>query len=322
MKKFLLMLLVMALCVAQGAGLAQGAVAQGDVVPAQGDAVGGARFTDALGNDVVLSETPKRVVALLGSFAEAYTLAGGTLVGTTEDAVSERALPLGEGVQIIGKTQSPNLELILALEPDFVILSAETKEHRGIGDKLAQMGVACAYFSVTRWADYLDMCDKLCRVTGRPDLYEAQVAQVKKPIEEILARAKANPNYGKKTALLLRAFSTGVKVKGSDNLTGAMLADMGLVNIADSEQTLMENLTMEEIIQQDPDYIFVATMGASEEKAMKALAENLTNNPAWAGLRAVKEGRFVVLDKRLFHYKPNARWAQSYVFLEDLLYGE
>ena len=33
-----------------------------------------------------------RVVSLYGSFAEAWTLAGGTLTATTEDAIKERGL--------------------------------------------------------------------------------------------------------------------------------------------------------------------------------------------------------------------------------------
>ena len=52
---------------------------------------------------------PRRVVSLYGSYAEAWAQAGGTLVGATEDAVSERGMDLGEA-QIIGTTKEPNLE--------------------------------------------------------------------------------------------------------------------------------------------------------------------------------------------------------------------
>lgn len=79
---------------------------------------------------------------------------------------------------------------------------------------------------------------------------------------------------------------------------------------------------MEEIIRQDPDFIFVTTMGASSEKAMQALAEGIESNPAWAGLTAVKEGRYILLPKELFHNKPNHRWGESYEILADYLYAE
>ena len=84
---------------------------------------------------------------------------------------------------------------------------------------------------------------------------------------------------------------------------------------------LLESLTLERILMDDPDYIFITTMGESYEKAMEALRESLTGNPAWASLTAVKEGRVIELPKALFQYKPNARWAQAYDLLWSLLYA-
>ena len=44
--------------------------------------------------------------------------------------------------------------------------------------------------------------------------------------------------------------------------------------------------------------------------------------PAAKSLRAVQDGRVYMLDKALFHYKPNERWAESYETLADILYTE
>ena len=122
--------------------------------------------------------------------------------------------------------------------------------------------------------------------------------------------------------LYIRAFSTGAKAKDSTSMTGKMLADLGATNIADLQPSLLEDLSMEEIIKQDPDFIFVTTMGSSEEAAIEYLKTEVESNPAWNELSAVKNGRYIVLDKALFHYKPNARWGESYEILADCLYGE
>ena len=50
------------------------------------------------------------------------------------------------------------------------------------------------------------------------------------------------------------------------------------------------------------------------------MEETLGQNPAWQGLTAVQEGRVYVLPRDLFHYKPNARWAESYAYLYELLF--
>lgn len=46
------------------------------------------------------------------------------------------------------------------------------------------------------------------------------------------------------------------------------------------------------------------------EKAQASLESALLSNPAWGTLRAVKEGRFITLDHKLYNLKPNARWGK------------
>lgn len=77
---------------------------------------------------------------------------------------------------------------------------------------------------------------------------------------------------------------------------------------------------MEAVIAADPDYIFITTQGSNQEAAMENVEQILLQNPAWNTLSAVKEGRYYVLDKRLYNLKPNARWGEAYRGLADILY--
>lgn len=268
------------------------------------------------------AEAPERVISLHGSYAQAWLLAGGTLIGTSEDAINERNIDLDESVSIIGTTKNPNMELIIELEPDLVFYSLDTQAQMDAAKKLTEMGVRCQGYSVTTYQEYLEMMKSMCEITNRSDLYENQLKMLDEPIKNMLKTAQADEQFGIRTALFLRAFSTDVKAKGSDasTVTGPILSDMGFINIADADDSLLENLTMEAIVEADPDYIFVVTMGSDDEKAMEMLATTLSENPAWSGLAAVKEDRFIMLDKALFHYKPNNRWVESYAFIYELLY--
>ena len=259
---------------------------------------------------------PRRVVSLYGSYAEAWAQAGGTLVGATEDAVSERGMDLGEA-QIIGTTKAPNLERILALDPDLVILSLDIAAQVSAAEVLEAAGVPCAAFRVDTWQDYARMMDVFTALTGRRDLYEAIVPPMEAAIAQTIASAQAQ---NAPTVLLLRAYSTGVKAKAEDNLAGAMLEDLGCVNIAARQPSLLEELTLEAIVVEDPDCIFISVMGGDEEAALAVVEETLGQNPAWQGLTAVQEGRVYVLPRDLFHYKPNTRWAESYAYLYELLF--
>ena len=104
-------------------------------------------------------------------------------------------------------------------------------------------------------------------------------------------------------------------------MTGAMLKDLGCINVADDKNAFGE-LSMEAIINADPDYIFVTTMGESDEAAMASLYNMFTSNPAWNNLKAVKEKHYHILDKELFHNKPNEKWGKSYEILADILYPQ
>ena len=120
--------------------------------------------------------------------------------------------------------------------------------------------------------------------------------------------------------LYVRASGSSCKAKGSEgSVLGEMLAALGCVNIADSGG-LLENLGLEGIIAGDPDYIFAVLQGADAAAARKSLDAALLSNPAWGTLRAVREGRFITLDHKLYNLKPNARWGEAYEGLADILY--
>lgn len=276
-----------------------------------------AAFTDALGYEVTL-ESWDRVVSLYGSFAETWLLAGGTLAGTTEDAVTERGLDLGEDVAIVGSIKEPNFEEILALSPDFVILSADTASHVKLHEALTAAEVPHAYYQVDAFSDYLAMLEQFCQMTGREDLYQKNGLAVQEQIDAVLAAVEGRTGP---SVLLLRAYATGAKAKGDDNLAGVILRDLGADNLVSRYEGLLEEVSLEEVVAADPDYLFITTMGDAE-KAMNYLETTFAQSPAWAGLGAVQNGRCVQLPKELFHYKPNTRWGESYAYLAEILYPE
>lgn len=277
-------------------------------------------FVDAQGTQVAL-QSWDRVVSLYGSFAELWLLSGGTLVGATTDAVEERGLDLGGDVALVGNVKTPSLEEVLALEPDFVILSADIEGHVALDESLTAAGVPHAYFRVDNFEDYYTVLRQFCQMTGRDDLFEEYGAAQQQRVERIKAAA-AQMQDAAPTVLLIRAYSTGAKAKGTDIFAGAMLAELGADNIVTRYDSLLEDLSMETIIAADPDLILMVPMGANEDAAAAYMAEHFEANPAWAGLTAVQNGCYAMLPKELFHYKPNARWADSYAYLAKILYPQ
>ena len=290
------------------------------------DAVPGpVTFTDDLGNEVTV-DNPQRVVACMGSFANAWELAGGTLVGVSDDALQAAGWTIASpDVATVGDFAAVNLEAIIALDPDFVIMTSGTGGRGGdssqadLRDALVGSGIPVAYFQVTTFDDYLRLMRTFTDITGREDLYEQNAAAVEQAIDDIVAQVPAeNPP----TALVLTTFSGGTRVQAPETQTGAMLADLGVNNLAGENRSLLKDFSLEAVIEMDPDFIFVIPMGDDAEAAMRNLEEATAANPAWSSLSAVQNGRYITLDPTLYLSKPNAHWADAYQGLYDSLYGQ
>lgn len=278
-------------------------------------------FTDDLGREVTV-EHPKRVAALLGSYADIWYLAGGEICASADDAWDDFQLPLSEDAVNLGMTKNLNLEKLFEAEPDFVLASSNTIGNVEWLDTLEAAGIVTAYFEVSDFEDYLNMLKICTEITGREDLYEKNGLEIQKQIDEVRAESRTrlqNTGYAPKV-LSLRASSSYIRAKNSkNNVLGEMLAELGCVNIADSDESLLENLSMEQIIWQDPDFIFMVQQGDDPEGTQKNVDSFIAEHPAWSELTAVKEGRVYLLDKALYGLKPNERWGEAYEELEQIL---
>lgn len=274
-------------------------------------------FTDSQDRTVEVKSFEKTAV-LSGSLAEVWQLAGGELFGITNDAYDGHTLDIPEDVKNYGDVKNPSVEGLIADSVDFVILSGTIANQVKLEETLNSSGITAAYFDVENFEDYLSMLKICTDITGRSDLYAENGEAVRERVEQSVERAKDKEHP---KVLLLRSYSTGIKAKGSDNMTGQMLADLGCENIADSESSLLEELSLEAIVRADPDFVFITTMGGDTEAAIAQYEETLGSNPAWQELTAVKDGRVHVLPKDMFHYKPNNRWGEAYEYLEEILYG-
>ena len=292
---------------------------------AEATAPGPVTFTDDMGNEVTV-DNPQRVVACMGSFANAWELAGGTLVGVSDDALTAAGWTIqSPDVATVGDFTAVNLEAIMALNPDFVIMTSGTGGRGGdssqidLRDALVGAGIPVAYFEVTTFDDYERLMRTFTDITGRADLYDQNVAKVAAAIDAVVG---AVPAENPPTALLLTTFSGGTRVQSSGTQTGAMLADLGVSNLADENKSLLKDFSLEAVIEMDPDFIFVIPMGNDIEAAMRNLEEATAANPAWASLSAVQNGRYITLDPTLYLAKPNAQWDAAYQGLFDNLYGQ
>lgn len=283
--------------------------------------VEGYTFTDDLGHAVTVEST-ERVAALLGSYADIWLLAGGTVCAAADDAWDDFKLPLSEDTVNLGGTKDLSLEALLAAAPTFVLASTNTPQHLEWESPLQGAGITVAYFDVSSFEDYLRMLKTCTELTGNTACYEQYGAEVAAVVEAVTSRSREAMAEEAATVLVLRASASSIRAKNSEgNVLGELLRDMGCRNIADSDSNLLENLSVESIYLQNPDHIFIVQVGDDAEGMKENLHRFFAENPLWLELDAVKNDRVHYMDKRLFNLKPNAYWGESYIQLEEILFG-
>ncbi len=277
--------------------------------------------TDDLGRTIEVPAKPQRVVPLTGSFADIWCLAGGaeTIVAASGDAWTNFDLPLPSDAADLGSVEEVELETLIAAEPDLILAAANMVNDTKFLETFETLGYAVVYFQADDFDEYLHMLDICTQLTGRRENYTLYGTDVQARVDAALAMADGS----EPSVLYIRASGSSCKARGSEGtVLGEMLSALGCRNIADNEENgLLDDLSIEAIIAEDPDYIFVVYYGSKQADAEALLNETLLSNPAWAGLSAVSEGRFYVLDKSLYHLKPNAEWGIAYENLANILYG-
>lgn len=278
-------------------------------------------FSDGAGKTVSVKYKPERVAVLFSSFADMWRTAGGNIDITVGESVErgfadEKAVLVDSGA---GKTI--DTETLIASKPDFVICSADIAAQVKTAEVLYQADIPCAQIRVESFADYLNILKIFTDILQTPENYTRFGTDIEDKINALKNKIPANAQ--KKSILFIRSGSSASSAKAktaSEHFAAAMLQELGAYNIADKAPVLLDGLSFEEILIQEPEMIFITTMG--DEAAAKAYMESVLKTKAWQSLDAVKNDRCIFLPKELFQFKPNAKWFEAYKYLAQLLYPE
>ena len=174
---------------------------------------------------------------------------------------------MGEAVNL-GGTHSPNLELLLSADPDFVLASASTASNVKMKDALESAGITVAYFDVDNFEDYLNMLNICTDIIGRKNSLRAKRfagqgadRRNQSPVSE--PECSGGRTQGASAPCLLR-FCQGEGKYRDD--PGGNAGGYGCTNIADSDTGLLDTLSVEAVIREEPYRIFVVTMEATPRR--------------------------------------------------------
>lgn len=253
---------------------------------------------DAAGVWLCVPEHPQRVVALMESDLDALLALGVQPLGTTNG----RGQPtppryLAEyltDVEIVGNFYAPNLELVLALDPDLILMGGFTDE-----DVLAQLrDIAPVVNTFTLGETWQTHFARVGEVLNMQAEVEAFLAAYDQRVAEI---TEALGEHADDTVSIVRWNPDGPGIMLRDAFSSRVLADLGLQRPENQQGEGVGHtppLSLEDLGQIDADWIFIGTL-ATEGDAVDAMQEAI-ETPLFQQLGAVQNGQLVFIDGSLW----------------------
>ncbi|MBI1938262.1 MAG: ABC transporter substrate-binding protein [Ignavibacteriales bacterium] len=269
----------------------------------------GISITDDLGNKFVFDKKPERIITLAPNLTEMIYSLGlqKHLIGNTlycnypEDA---------KRIEKVGDMLTYDFEKIITLKPDLLFISVEgnTKEtydkFRGLGLKIFVSNPR-NYQGIKK--TYLDFG----KIFGVEKTAEDQIAKWDSVINFISASSK---NNSKKSAALMVEASP-IMLAGESTFFSEFFEICGIKNIASGIKMNYPVFSREELLKQNPDYIFYPT-------ALDDKLERVVNiYPEWKRLKSINNKNFFLVDRDLYS-RPGPRFAEAVLDIFNRLHRD
>lgn len=176
-----------------------------------------------------------------------------------------------------GSFFEPNVEDIITNDLDLVIGLGGV--HENIRDALGDIPLFIT--SPQHYEDSLQFTEKLGNVLGKEAEAKEIISEFKSQLEHHIKQSPKD-----QTALIMYGSDTNFGVDTQDSVVGSMMAKIANYPWKDPNgESNSVQLSLEEILLEDPDILFVETFSFGDEQSLTA---QLAENPVWGELQAVQ----------------------------------
>jgi iron complex transport system substrate-binding protein len=236
-------------------------------------------YVDDVGRRIYLAKSPARIVSLAPSITEMLFAmeAGDQLVGVTDfcDYPPEAMKKPKVGYS------NPNLESLVAFQPDLVVAPNDFLKPDVIV-KLEQLKIPVFILADKNVEDIFVHIQTLGRIVGRSPKADAVAMQLRQQVAAIKERIQRRAPV----RMLYVLNSQPLITVGPGSFIDQLIGMAGGVNVAAKSATPYPRLSMEAVLQEDPE-VLVFPVGKAEgisESEQQAWRQ-------WSTMTAVKRGR-------------------------------
>lgn len=267
---------------------------------------------------ISMKQAPQRVVTLSAPLLNMAYAVGGTSIARpqTSSPIPEEA----KSLPTLGHVQNINMESLVGMKPDLVL--GEKNQNSKLESLLQSNHIPHILIQYDGINDNVPLLQFMGEIYGKEEKAKEVIAAYEKGVKEITDKAAKETSPAK--VAVLRATGKDVTAETPKSICASMVDMLKMNNVITSHKDLkLDSKTvpysLEQLSSDDPDTIFIVTMGKQEE-INKKLDESMRNNPSWAHLKAVQNHRVFSLEPNLFLMNPGIKTPEALEKLYDLAY--
>lgn len=230
-----------------------------------------------------------------------YSVAPEKLAGLMHPLTDENRKylnPVVYDLPVIGRLS--NTEAMVQAKPDVIIVWADKKNpvHKKSEETLSKLKIPYVYVAVGDLADLPDYAaayEFLGKLMGKEEQTARESAYCRKALHEVEATMSRIPKNARPRVYLAEG-ADGLRTECDDSLHVHLLRLAGDVNVHRCHTSChmgMEKVSLEQVKTYNPDVILVQDKGFFDKVA---------KDPAWSGIKAVKDKRVYLIPKEPFNW--------------------
>ena len=270
---------------------------------------------DDLGRNIALSEYPERIISLAPSNTEILFALGlaDKVVGVTIycDYPPDVKNMVKDGrLTTIGGFANPNIEKVVALEPDLVLATGGVQ--LSIVQQFESYDLTVVTLDPEDLEDVVDNILLVGEITGEDEAATELAGNMEQRIDRIVNMME---NVENKPRVYYEVWWDPLMSAGSGTWINDLIGIAGGVNIFSDVEIEYPEINSESVIVNDPEIIMIPVgyMGGEGEEIAK--------RPGWEVITAIKNDRIYIVNEDLL-YKPGPRIVDGLENLAKIIHPE
>ncbi len=274
-------------------------------------------IVDSIGRTVTVSEPPKRIVVAFSHAVESFRtikVPTESIVGVPSN-INYAFFPEFSATTAFTGAWDPDVEQILALNPDLVILHPSSGFRGSKGQDEAQEALEAAGVNVLRLGfnmreAYPDELKKLAHIFDKSKEAEEYLNWQSNILDSITSRVQEILEENKPKVLF---FSIGRDGTFSVHSNYAYFEETGGRDIFADQAVSSVGVDVEAILERNPDIMIRVAVtdpgvgdGVKDVTVLKELRDEIMNRPEFQNVTAVEEGRVYCIAPQLLSFAPGS----------------